>query len=302
MTHESVDYESLNRRSALGGGMAFAALTASAATFAADGEKDSRTPAERLTNFLRATGDISGAPSVSWASGSVYAWVPGIGGTPLFDFSLFGVQRLKKTSEGWLRLSREAGLYLDRATGAPLVTWRNPFTERDVEVAHLNNNPSNVEIKISDPAAVPEAWLLGDTACFIRDVFVTRPADMKVADYPLYAQSDVYKFCELYHYFASRADLAKADLPSVLMVGSNTRVGNWFPWMQMGQRRGWLISQVHSKKLASVGELPPMLIDYWQKADPGVFEAPTAVTGPNESSWSSFKKRIDAGRKATAVQ
>ncbi len=163
---------------------------------------------------------------------------------------------------------------------------------------HLNNNPSNVEFKTADAAATPEVWLLGDTACFIRDIFVTRPADMTVDDYPLYAQSNIYKFTELYHYFASRAELAKADKPSVAMVGSNTRVGNWFPWMQMGQRRGWLISQVHSKKLKSVKDLPKDVVDYWTKTDPGVFEAPTKVVGPNESSWSHFKKRIDAKRAA----
>lgn len=82
------------------------------------------------------------------------------------------------------------------------------------------------------------------------------------------------------------------------MIGANTRVGNWFPWMEMGQRRGWLLSQVRSKKLNAVSELPGELLAYWEKNDPSIFEAPTEVTGPNESSWSYFKKRVDAQRAA----
>ena len=121
---------------------------------------------------------------------------------------------------------------------------------------------------------------------------------MPVDEYPLYSQSNTYKFAELYTYFASAAELADTSRPSVSMVGANTRVGNWFPWMEMGQRRGWLLSQVRSKKIKSVTDLPRELLDYWTKRDPAMLEAPTEVTGPNESSWSYFKKRVDAKRAA----
>jgi Protein of unknown function (DUF1838) len=247
----------------------------------------------KLDAFLRATGDVSGAQSVTWAKGSVFAWMPHLGGTHVFDFNLFGVQRLKKTDIGWLRLGKEAGVYTDKASGQPLEYWQNPFTERKVEVVHLKNDPSSGEFR-----APPMTSLLADQVCFTRDILQTKPSVMPVDEYPLYSQSNSYKFAELYTYFASAADLADTARPSVPMIGANTRMGNWFPWMEMGQRRGWLLSQVRSKKLNSVKELPREILSYWEKRDPTIFEAPTEVTGPNESSWSFFKKRIDAQRTA----
>lgn len=288
--------QSSDRRSALRAAFGFAATMAVGREVRATGGRQTADPDDQLRMFLRTTGDISGEQSVSWATGSIYAWTPGIGGSHLFDFNLFGVQRLTRSENGWLRLGRKAGLYVDKASGRPLTTWRNPFIERDVEVVHLNNNPSIIEIKTGDAAAVPELWTVADTACFIRDIFVTRPADMTVDDYPLYAQSNTFKFAELFHYFASQKELTEFDAPSVAAVGSNTRIGNWLPWMEMGQRRGWLISQVHSKKMSAIRDLPRVLLDYWEKADPGVFQAPTAVTAPNQSSWSAFKARVDAKR------
>jgi len=246
---------------------------------------------DKLSAYLRATGDISGAQSVTWASGSVFAWMPHLGGHHLFDFSLFSVQRLKKTDAGWLRLGKEAGIYVDKATGKPLDTWDNPFTQRRVEVVHLKNDPSSGEFR-----SPPQTSLMADKVCFVRDVLATKPSEMPVEEYPLYSQSNSYKFAELYTYYAAVTDLADTSTPSVPMIGANTRVGNWFPWMEMGQRRGWLLSQVRSKKLKSVKDLPREILDYWEKRDPSIFEAPTTVTGPNESSWSYFKKRIDAQR------
>ncbi len=281
---------SWNRRAALA--MAGAtALGASEAVAATPRKLKLDDDAAKLDAFLRATGDVSGAQSVQWATGSVFAWMPHLGGTHVFDFNLFSVQRLKKTSTGWLRLGKEAGIYTDIATGKPMETWNNPFTERKVEVLHLRNDPSSGEFR-----SAPQTSLLADKVCFTRDVLAIKPSEMPVDDYPLYSQSNTYKFAELYTYFASVAELADTSRPSVSMVGANTRVGNWFPWMEMGQRRGWLLSQVRSKKIKSVAALPRELLDYWTKRDPAMLEAPTEVTGPNESSWSYFKKRVDAKR------
>jgi hypothetical protein len=280
----------LNRRTALS---ALAVSGLATPAFSATPKLKLEDPAAKLDAFLRMTGDISGQQSLTWASGSVFAWMPHLGGHHLFDFSLFSVQRLKKTDTGWLRLGKEAGIYSDKATGKALERWDNPFTERSVEVLHLRNDPSSGEF-----TAAPDMSIVAGEVCFTRNVLSTKPSVIPVDEYPLYSQSNSYKFAELYTYFASIADVADTARPSIAMIGANTRVGNWFPWMEMGQRRGWLLSQVRSKKLKAVSELPRELLTYWEKTDPSMFEAPNEVTGPNESSWSYFKKRVDARRAA----
>ena len=258
-------------------------------------------PSERFLAFLRASGDVSGKETLAWASGSVFAWLPRRGGFHLFNYQLFTVQRLEKTAKGWFRFSKEAGVYVDKDTGDVMQRWHNPFIGRDVDVIQMKNDPTNIEISEPTPELPPPlAWVLGDTIVFTRDILVTRPAELKVAEYPLNAQSNTYKVAEYYNHVVARRDLENKALTSVPMVGSNTRVGNWYPWLEMGQRRGWLITQLRSKKLARAEQLPPVLYKYWQARDPSIFHAPATVTGPNESSWTYFKKLQEEKRNARA--
>lgn len=169
----------LNRRTALAG-LAIGGLAAPAMGAATNVKLD--TPEERLNVFLRATGDISGRQSLTWASGSVFAWMLHLGGHHLFDFNLFGVQRLKKTETGWLRLGKEAGIYTDKNTGKALERWNNPFTEKSVDVLHLKNNPSSGEF-----TSAPDMATMPGQVCFTRNVLSTKPSVMPVDEYPLYS-------------------------------------------------------------------------------------------------------------------
>jgi len=257
-----------------------------------------------LEAYVQTDGDTGGAEVFFWAEGSVYAWIPGVGGYHLFDEQLFAVRRFKRLARGWLRLHKEAGVYLDKDTGKLLERWRNPFTGREVEVFQLKNDPVNREHLPEQQGTVwgMEHWENGDTVCFYRNVFVAREADMKVAQYPLQAQGDLHEFGELYNFFASRKALEQPGATSVPMVGCNSRIGQWLPWMEMGQQRGYLMVQLRFKKVAGVGDLHPLMRDYWMKQDPSIFVAPEAITGPNDTSWSYYRKVVDQRRREQAVR
>jgi hypothetical protein len=255
-------------------------------------------PADLLTAFVKATGDLSGEQVVLWGHGSAYAWLPRQGGVKLFDEDLFAVARYLPIDGGYQRLHKEAGVYLDPATGKILERWYNPFLEREVDVIQLRNDPVNREHLVSQQGTVwgTEAWAMGQDVCFYRNVLIRREADMPVSDYRLYSPSDFHEFAELYKYFADRRALEDPATTSAPMVGCNTRVGGWLPWMEMGQREGMLLIQLRYKKLNDISELPRQTLDYYEKTAPDLLEAPTRVTGPNDTSWSYFKRIIDERR------
>lgn len=292
-----------SRRSLFGGllGLStFAAGVGTAASPAAAATRryDLRNPEQLLEAFIKSTGDLSGKQVVLWGHGSAYAWLPRQGGFKLFDEDLFAVARYLPIPGGYQRLHKEAGLYLDQNTGKILERWYNPFIERDVDVIQLRNDPVNREHLVSQQGTVwgTEAWEQGEDVCFFRNVLIRREADMPVAQYRLYSPSDFHEFAELYKYFSDRSALEDTKTTSAPMVGCNTRVGGWLPWMEMGQREGMLLIHLRYKKLNDISELPRQTLSYFEKNAPDLLEAPTSVTGPNDTSWSYFKRIIDERR------
>ena len=76
------------------------------------------------------------------------------------------------------------------------------------------------------------------------------------------------------------------------------RVCQWLPWMEMGDKEGWLIYNGQGKKLSSYDKLPQELKDFIAKEHPEFTSAPPLDDKrPNETSWSYFKKWIDKQKK-----
>ena len=45
---------------------------------------------------------------------------------------------------GFRSVSREIQMYLDPTTNEVIDTWKNPWTEKDIEVLHVANDPVNM--------------------------------------------------------------------------------------------------------------------------------------------------------------
>jgi hypothetical protein len=85
-----------------------------------------------LDAFVKTVGDLSGDEVVLYAQSTVYAFVPGQRGRPLFNLEVIGVKRYEPIEGGWQRVQREIALYTDLETGEVLRHWDNPWIQRDV--------------------------------------------------------------------------------------------------------------------------------------------------------------------------
>lgn len=285
--------------------MAVAAMTLGAASVAAAGAGprgvDLADPTQRLEAYVRANGDTSGKPVAQWASGIVYAYVPGEKPRALFGLEVLGMARYEPIEGGYLRLSREIGYYTDLQTGAVLDRWTNPWLQREVEVVPIQNDPVNRRFLAASPSF--KVMQSGDDVMFFREVPLRYPNPLDPQNYPEYSSGEFYEAIEMFNTFVRRADLDDRRQTSVPATGSWTRVGPWLPWMEMGQRPGYLL--YHSRSLKPVDGLagiPASLRERVARDAPRYLEAPAAFSAPDETSWTFFKKRVDAARKAGAKQ
>jgi len=260
---------------------------------------DLTNPADCLNAFVRMQAPLSGANAVYYFKGSVYGYVPGVGNKFLFGFEGHNVRRLIPIDGGYQLLSREAVFYTDPKTGQPLDCWDNPYTGKTVEVVHVWNDPVNNKFLVQGqfgPFQLPFVEFDGIVQ-FASDVPLAYPSPLPRDQYAPYSQNDLYQGFELFHFFARRDQLDDPDLDQVESDVSWARVGPWLPWMEMADAPGALIYHASGRKLdGGYAEVPAAIANYVLSHQPRFQYAPERpINGPNSTSWSYFKKVVDAG-------
>ena len=211
--------------------------------------------------------------------------------SPLFRFEGFNVARFAEDGAGYTMLSREVSVYQDPITGAVIDCWSNPLLpgQPEVSVMHVANDPVNFGV---GPVNHVE---IGDRVSFYSDILISYRSPL--AENPSFfdfSASDVYQSNELFNFYASKKDLENEDLDSVPVEISWTRVGQYLPWMQMGDRPGKLIYHVRGYKVMNGIEGLPESLVTWTRDVAGekFLSAPETVpTGfaPNATTWRVFK-------------
>ncbi len=192
-------------------------------------------------------------------------------------------------------VSREVSLYLDPETDEVLDCWTNPFTETPVPVVHVFNDPVNATLGDLPPdgGGDPRVW------SFV--IPLKYPSPLPVAEYGPYSAGNTYESTEIFDFTATAADLARPGATSAPALISWTRIGQWLPWMQMGQRPGKLVYHVVGRKLpGGVADLPQYLRDHVASNAPEFLHAPESDTGANATSWGVFRELVDSGQYSPA--
>lgn len=252
-------------------------------------------PAQNMRAFVKARASLLPEDVVVRFAGDVTAVVPDTPAKHLFAFDGYNVARAVEVDGGYDLLTREVVFYLDPRTGRPLDRWTNPFTEEDVDVVHIWNDPVNQRFRLQQPWGpwrVPSLEIAGSVQ-FKIDVFLAYPSPLPRAHYPEHSQDDTYRAAELFTFTTPRAEL-DTDTPSASCAVSWTRMAPWLPFMRMGDRPGMLVYHGRGAKLpGGYDELPAWIRERVRAAGRSFDRAPTEFTEPNETSWTYFKKLID---------
>lgn len=240
----------------------------------------------------RSSLDSNQSTYLIWA-GKIYAFIPGERRKLLFKILGMSVSRCIATEAGkWDFTSRELTYYLDPETGEKLHKWENPWTGETVPVMHVANNPVQGEFKGKFPAQVE-----GENTTFVFDIFPTYPnplaADPKFAEY---SPQETYQAAELFKLTVPTADLLNPEILEVSDLKlSWDRIGQWLPWMKMGDRPGQLIYSAIGGKVHNFTDLPQLLQDEINTRVPLYRNAPKSyLEGEDMTSWLNFQENFDA--------
>ena len=218
--------------------------------------------------------------------------------SPLFRFEGFNVARFAEVGPNqYEMLSREVSVYQNPQTEEIVDCWRNPLLvgQPRVRVAHVANDPVNFGVG-------PVSYVnLGQRVSFFSDVFLAYRSPLAADEaYADYSASDVYQSSEMFNFYVDLADLEDPNSQSAPVEISWTRVGQYLPWMQMGDLEGQLVYHVRGYKvLDGVEGLPPRLLEWTESvAGEKYLSAPETVPlsySPNATTWRVFKEELDSG-------
>ncbi|MDM9382537.1 DUF1838 domain-containing protein [Chlorogloeopsis sp. ULAP01] len=227
-------------------------------------------------------------------TGKIYAFMPGEKRTLLFKMVGMNVSRCIPTEESsWDFTSRELTYYLNPQTEEILHKWDNPWTGETVTIMHVANSPVQGNFRGKFPALVD-----GDSTTFMFDIFPTYDnpltEDSKLAQY---SPQSTYQAAELFKITVPTADLFNEEMSSVSQLRlSWDRIGQWLPWMNMGDRPGYLIYSAYGSKVSGFNELPQLLQDEINTRVPLYKNAPKSCSDEVEdmTSWLYFQQNFDA--------
>ncbi len=224
-------------------------------------------------------------------TGKIYSFVPGEKRQLLFKIIGMSVSRCIPTAEGrWDFTSRELTYYLNPETDEILRKWENPWTGETVTVMHVANNPVQGKFKGKLPVQVE-----GENTTFVFDLFPHYPNPLaEDPQFALYCPSPTYQAAELFKITVKCADLPNSELNSVTELKlSWDRIGQWLPWMKMGEQPGQLIYSATGGKVGGFTELPPLLQAEINNRVPLYKQAPNAfMEGEDMTSWLYFQKHF----------
>ena len=238
----------------------------------------------------RSSLDANESTFLVW-TGKIYSFVPGEKRQLLFKIIGMSVSRCIPTAEGrWDFTSRELTYYLNPETDEILRKWENPWTGETVTVMHVANNPVQGKFKGKLPVQVE-----GENTTFVFDLFPHYPNPLaKDPQFASYSPSPTYQAAELFKITVKSADLLNSELNSVTELKlSWDRIGQWLPWMKMGEQPGQLIYSAIGGKVGGFTELPPLLQAEINNRVPLYKQAPNAfMEGEDMTSWIYFQKHI----------
>lgn len=254
-------------------------------------------------------GEADGVPAVYHWAGNVYSRVQGEPDRLLFKGEGMNIRTCvtvndPKRGEGWRLVSRELMLYLDPKTGEVLRKWTNPWTDETVEVMHIANDPVNQRAQFPIGAdGTPYKsnlrregrWIFQP---FEAPLFYHNPLQGDYQDYV----GGKYHAMEIFDFAYDAEEMLNTKNKTAYPVISWVRISDWMPWMKMRGRQGQMVFNAMGNKLKSFDELPAVLKDEI-KANYPTYNAPPPGddTRPNETTWTVFKKKIDAERAASGA-
>lgn len=276
------------------------------ATLAAQKNLDLKNPEDALKATRKIQASMKdGENCIYFWTGAVYSRIAQERDKLLFTYVGMNIRSTKtdtaKGKTGYRQVSREILLYMDPKTGKVVDKWTNPWTKKECDVVHIVNDPVNSRGVMTTDVMDPDFQVYDGRVFWNIEVPLLYPNALKGGDYKDYIGTthEMYQAIEMFNFSVDEKELIDGKKERADNVNiSWARVGQWLPWMEMGDKDGWLMFNGQGKKLTNYELLPKELKEFIAKEHPEFTTAPPLDDKrPNETSWTYFKKWLDKKKK-----
>ena len=270
---------------------------------------DFKDPKWNRDTYARMDGNLDPTKEkLGWLKGTAYGVRDNEKVRALFGVEGFSFTRIKRLPEGsWRRMLREIVFYRDLETGKILETWHNPYTDEDVRVVPIANDPFNFTIADTQPQPpsygglqtekpAPKPFLLdwsdgpeGTLICR-TGIDMIYPSALQPDKWPRESAGPMNRVSEHFIYTVKRKDVENPALTNLPINGAWSRITPWLPWMLMGQAPGNISYFTNFATLKSIAELPADLVAAARAVSPKYLSAPTEDYGPSLSSLENYAR------------
>jgi hypothetical protein len=266
-------------------------------------------PAWNRDAFARLQGNMDfGKVKHGWYSGAVCGVRDGEVVRPLMGFEGFSSTRLVDNGDGsYQKLLRETVYYTDLQTGEVMETFLNPYTNEEVRVVPVANDPFNIVIEKYYPQGpsygglreqeeervpmlLPWKTTKPDTVTLATDIHLFYPSALQPDEWPRESSGKFVRVSEMFRYIIARADLEDERKTSIEYTGTWSRITPWLPWMLMGQAPGHIIYMGTMGGFDNLDMLSDKVRAYAEQNHPQYFEAPTEWEEPSLSSLEDYAR------------
>ena len=252
-------------------------------------------------------GEADGKPAVYHWSGKVYSRVSGEPDRHLFNGEGMNIRQCVRVEDpkrgvGYRQVSREVMFYLDPKTNEVLRTWENPWSGETVKVMQIANDPVNGGPSYPY-AADGKPYKLSTMRRQGKWLFLPMEVplfyhNVLAGDYQDYV-GNKYHAMEIFDFAMSADEMLDTKNPTAYPTISWVRISDWMPWMKMRGRQGQMVFNAMGAKLKNYDDLPKVIKDEIALNHPEYTAPPPGDDPrPNETTWTVFKKLIDAERAA----
>ena len=298
-------------------GLGAAAATGLAAAKQSSGKRVSddelralfKDPVWNRETTARLEGDTAPGKFVNgYVTGTVMGVRDGEPVKPLFGFEVFSAIRVVKQPNGdYQRMCRELIFYRDLRTGELMDTWLNPYTNEQVRVVDVANDPFNYVISefYPDPptygglnAVKPPrrpflrdwAILNENTVILSSDIHLYYRNALDPTVWKRESSGPMNRVSELFRYQIRREDLVNPELTHLPHSGVWNRITPWLPWMLMGPTPGHIVYAGSFSSVKSVDSVPAVVRKRVLERFPMYQVAPEKWVDPSLSGLENYAR------------
>jgi hypothetical protein len=222
-------------------------------------------------DLVRLLAGPGGSPAWQWFGGHAFGVVGDLEPLrELFEVEGCTVAVARPRDDGGFDIAaRQVTLFRDPVSRQVLERWRNPWTGKELPVAHERRDGLRVRLPAADALA---PWLgTGSRAAVFLDNHGVTHFPLVPAAAPAGAERRATSSAQL---AARRADLADPGVAAVGYVGAWQLIADWPAWLGMGEQPGYLFQRAFVRKASGRDDLPAELARAIAVRFPGGIDPP----------------------------